>query len=145
MFTKNSEALDYIYNLLTAQKTALGVQSVWYADDEWAAPYPAIVLAPGGLLRVPYSTQTFQVQLTVTLFIMHANLSVDHKTRTRDDLLMAEAVSTLLHSDKSLGGNIISGTGFIASETPGVTNRPKGQNVVSTSLVWNGESRQQFV
>ena len=145
MFTKNSEALDYIYDLLTAQKTALGVQSVWYADDEWAAPYPAIVLAPGGLLRVPHSTQTFAVQLNITLFVMHANLSVDHKTRTQDDLHLAEAVSTLLHSDKSLGGNIIPGSGIVASETPGITNRPKGQNVISTSLVWSGESRQQFV
>jgi len=145
MFSSNLEALDYIYNLLTAQKVALGLKSVWYADDEWAAPYPAAVLAPGGLLRVPYSTKTFQVALTITIFIMHANLSVDHRTRTRADLQTATDVSNLLHSDKSLGGNIISGTGFIASETPGVTNRPKGQNVISTSLVWNGESRQQFV
>lgn len=145
MFTKNSEALDYLYNLLTAQKVALGLTSVWYGDDEWAAPYPAAVVVSGGLLRVPHSTQTFAVQLTVTIFVMHANLSVDHKTRTRTDLQLAEAVSNLLHTDKSLGGNIISGTGIITSETPGVTNRPKGQNVISTSLVWNGESRQQFV
>jgi len=144
MFSKNSEALDYIYNLLTAQKVALGLQSVWYADDEWAAPFPAAVLASGALLRTPYSTRTFQVRLTVTIFVMHANLSVNHKTRTQQDLAMAEAVSALLHTDKSLGGNIISGTGYIATETPGITNRPKGQNVVSTSLVWNGESRQEF-
>lgn len=145
MFTKNSEALDYIYNLLTAQKVALGLNSVWYGDDEWAAPYPAAVLTSGGLLREPHSTQTFAVRLTITIFIMHANLATDHRTRTREDLMLSEAVSTFLHSDKSLGGNIISGTGIIASETPGVTNRPKGQNVISTSLVWNGESRQQFV
>jgi hypothetical protein len=145
MYTKNSEALDYIYNLLTTQKVALGLQSVWYADDEWAAPYPAAVCASGGLLRVPHSTQTFRVQLNITIFIMHANLATDHRTRTREDLQIAEAVSNLLHTDKSLGGNILTGTGIIVSETPGVTNRPKGQNVISTSLVWNGESRQQFV
>lgn len=145
MFESNLEALDYIYNMLTVNKVALGLRSVFYGDDEWTAPYPAAVLTPGGLLRVPHSTQNFRVQLTITIFVMHANLSTDHRARTREDLIMATAVSDLLHSDKSLGGNIISGSGIVISETPGVTNRPKGQNVISTSLVWNGESRQQFV
>ena len=144
MFKSNLEALDYIHDWLETQKVTLGLNSVWYGDDEWAAPYPAAVVVAGGLLRVPHSTQNFRVQLTVTVFVMHANLSQSHKTRTRADLALATAVSDLLHSDKSLGGNILTGSGIVVSETPGVTNRPKGQNVISTSLVWNGESRQQF-
>lgn len=142
MFRHNSEALDYIYNLLDTNKVALGLAQVWYSDDEWSAPYPSAVLSAGGLSREPHATQTFRVVLQVSIYIMHANMSVDHKTRTREDLLFAEGVSDFLHTDKKLGGNVING--MVTSENPGVVNRPKGAAVVSTSLSWVAESRQAF-
>lgn len=144
MFAHNSEVLDYIHGALDTNKATIGtgIESVWYGDDDWGAPYPAVVVAPGGLLREYYATRTFEVTLQIALFVIHADLSVNHKTRTRDDLLFAEAVVSFLHQDYTLGGNVINA--WVATETPGVINRPRGNGVVSTSLAWSARSREQF-
>lgn len=134
--------MDYIHDLLDANKTALGLQSVWYGDENFTAPYPAAVVAPGGLVRDLHATQTFALLLQVTIFVLHGDLSVSHKTRTRSDILLSDGVVGLLHSNYTFAGNIV--YGFVRSETPGVLNRPKGTSVVSTSIAWAGESRQQF-
>ncbi len=144
MFSHNSEVLDYIHTMLDTNKATIGtgITSVWYGDDDWGAPYPAVVVAPGGIVRDYVATRTFEVLLQLVIFVIHADLSVSYKTRTRKDLLLAESVVDFLHTDYTLGGNVING--WVASETPGVINRAKGNGVVSTSLAWTGRSRAPF-
>jgi hypothetical protein len=142
MFSTNSEALDFIHDLLDTAKGDLGLASVWYGDENFVAPYPAAVVAPGGLVRNLYATRTFEIILQVTIFVMHGDLSVSYRTRTRDDIRLAESVTSLLHTDYTLGGNVV--YGYVVSETPGAINRPKGTGIVSTSIAWNGNSRAQF-
>jgi hypothetical protein len=142
VFAHNSEALDYIYGLLNTNKSALNLNSVWYGDENFTAPYPAAVCVPGGMVRDYVATRTFEILLQVSIFVLHADMSASHHTRTRQDLLYAEAIVDFLHQDYTLGGNVLNG--WVGSETPGVTNRPKGNAIVSTSLAWTARSRAPF-
>jgi hypothetical protein len=142
VFSHNSEALDYIHDLIDTNKATIGLESVWYGDEDFAAPYPAAVVMAGGITRDYVATRTFEVILQVTIFVIHADMSVSHKIRTRQDMLFAESVVDFLHTDYTLGSNVING--YVASETPGVINRAKGNGVVSTSLAWIGRSRAPF-
>lgn len=139
MYATNLEALDHLYGLLVTNQTALGLKGVWYGDDDFIPKYPAVVCLAEGMDRSLHSTRSFKLDLIVSLYVFHAEMNATYRTRTRNDLMLVDAVRGVLHADYTLAGNIV--FGFIQREQPGIGNRPKGPGIVSTSLTWTGESR----
>lgn len=136
------EVANFIYTKLTTNKTALGLKYIGFADEKLIPEYPAVIVSAGAKSREIEQTHKFTVRFTADLWILHANLNVGHKVRSQQDMALADAVTALLDSDPTLGGNIV--FGYVDSETPGVMARSKGSAVISTRLSWMGVSRQTF-
>lgn len=142
MYTKNLEALDHIYGLFVTNQVALGLNGVWYGDDDFIPKYPAVICSAEGKDTELHSTRTFKVDFAVSIFVYHAELNASHRVRTRNDMILADAAVTLLHAHHTLDGNIV--FGYVNREVPGLGNRPKGPGIVATRLSWTGESRAPF-
>lgn len=136
------EVLDFIHDYLTDNMGLVGLKYVGYGDEDLIPEYPAVVVSAGPKQRILLGTHKFQVIFQIDLWVQHANLSVSHKQRTREDMELCENIQDLLDANANLSNNIV--FGYIESEAPGIINRQKGAAVVSTRMVWTGESRQSF-
>lgn len=139
-FTEPDEALDYIYNLINNSRAALGLGFVGYADEQMLFEYPAVVISFNAPVdRTLGPTGTFNLAWAIQLIVYHAKLSVDHKTRTREDIKLGAAIRNKLHEDYKLGGGVI--FGYVRSERPGIIADDRGNANVATSLIWTADSR----
>jgi len=139
-FVEPEQALDYIYALVNDNKESLGLKYVGYADERLLPHYPAAVVSFNTPVdRELVTTGTFNLNWQLQIIVYHARISASHKTRTREDMLLATAVRNLLHTDKSMGGGVI--FGYVRSERPGVIADDKGRANVATVLTWTGDSR----
>ena len=142
MYSTPEQVLDYLYNLLVANKVALGLGFVGYAEEKLITKYPAVQVSAEPLIRELHATHQFRVNFNMSLWVYHAKLTDSHKVRTKNDLLTVTAIRNLLHSNLTLGGNII--FGFVDSENPGVLASPKNDPVVGTRMTWTGNSVVPF-
>jgi hypothetical protein len=136
------EVIDHIYNLIDADKVALGLEFVGYGDVDLVPAYPAVIVTGSPLSRALHATRQFQLTFRCNIWVYHARMTDDHKTRTRDDLILASSITSLLHQDKTFGGNLI--FGYVEDEDPGIMVRPRKEVVVGTRLGWTGDSVVSF-
>lgn len=140
-FRDPEEVLDFIYALLDTNKVSLGVKFIGYGDETLIPEYPAVILTSDPVQRDIHATRQFMVTFNCSLWVYHARLDENHKTRTRNDLLLATSIRELLHDNKNLGGNII--FGYVNGETPGVLTRPN-ELIIGTRITWEGNSIVHF-
>lgn len=136
------EIVDHIHNLLETNKVALGLAFVGYGDEDLIPTYPAAVVTASPLERELHATRQFQLVFRCNIWVYHAKMTEDHKTRTRNDMILASAIRGKLHEDKTFGGNLI--FGYVESEDPGIITRPRREIVVATRLGWTGQSVVSF-
>lgn len=88
-------------------RVALGVEAVFYGDQNRVAVTPTIAVDPGSKSRVlngaPRRTMT---TFEVFVMIYHARVQDTQVTRKEADAL-AEAIEDLIHQDRTLGGGLI--------------------------------------
>lgn len=140
------QVLDYLHDRIDSNKTALGLRYIAYGDEQLLPQYPAaVVTAERPMSRELHATRQFKVVFNCDIYVLHARLSASHKVRTKEDIELAQGVRKFLHTDYTLGSNII--FGFVQIETPGIITRVVGQKsamVVSTRLAWTGTSVARF-
>lgn len=145
------EVMDYMKELLESNSGKLGINYVAYGEEKLIPEYPAVQIISGETTREIIVTHKFAVAFSIDIWVLHANLNASHRERTREDMILANAVKDLLDTNAKLpsagapAGNII--FGFVDSLVPGVLNRVVGAKtspVVTTRLSWRGESRQTF-
>lgn len=141
-YTRIEEVADYIRDKLDVAKASLGIEYVGYGDEQALPKYPAIVILPGLTQREFRATRQFENTFNIEIYIYHARLLVGRSTRTKEDLELVRRVTDLLHSDKTLGGQII--FGYIDSENPGVLASTKGDAIVGTRITWRGMAIENF-
>jgi hypothetical protein len=145
MYVAPEEVLDHVYNLMVTNKTPLGLGFVGYADEELLPEYPAVVVSAEPLARDIHATHQFLVRFNLSLWVYHAKLTDSHKVRSKSDLLLVTAIRNVVHSDFTLGGNIV--FGHVDSENPGILVGPRGRRgdaVVGTRMTWTGQGRVPF-
>lgn len=142
MYTTPEEVLDGVYNLLVTNQVALGLGFIGYAEERLLPKYPAVQVSAEPLIRQLHATHQFLVTFNLSLWVYHAKLTDSHKVRTKNDLLTVTAIRNLLHSNFTLGGNII--FGYVDSENPGVLASQKNDPVVGTRMTWTGDNRVPF-
>lgn len=149
MFYDNLDIIDYFYAKFKAEGNALGLGYVAYPEEEMLPKYPGLMLSSGTLDREIHTTHAFRNVITLDIFLLHAALSISHRARTREDLLLCRSVVKVLHADRNLGvdgtgrKNIIDG--FVVGEVPGEILDDRGVAVVGTKITWVGQLLEPFI
>lgn len=108
--TDQSEVVaNYIYQMLhnPTNMTALGLQDVWYGDQELLPRTPAACVAPGNKTR-EFQGATFRTLNTFETYILaYYGKIQDVQQNLHAATTLADAIETLVHSDLKLGGNVI--------------------------------------
>lgn len=140
-FKRAEEVLNYLVELFQTNKDALGLQFVGYGTQNLIPGYPAIDVTSAATRRVIHTTQYFMVTFDMNIWVYHANLQASHAIRTKEDLELVTKAVNLLHSNFTADDKLI--FSMVDEEDPGLTTRPSGV-IVTTRLVWSGESRVRF-
>lgn len=141
-----------------ALKPEFGFQYVDYGDPEDFIPgYPAVIITANPSSRILHATHRFQLQLSVDLWVLHADMTTATSLRRIDCILLCNAIQDFLDLNMNLptipsltindamnhpDGNVIQG--WISGQSPGLLRR-KGAPIVGTRMTWEGISAQPFV
>ena len=131
-----------IRDILEFNKEVLGVQRIYYGQQDLIPDYPAIVVESGTKDRglIDGSTRRFEIILRCTIFVYIGKVQSSEVTEAEAEQL-AEQVEDVLHTDMTIGNSVV--FGYVTQSTPGVALRQ--QTMIRTiRLTWEGQSRQTF-
>lgn len=151
-FSRPEELLVAFEDLLQANKGLLGFRYVAVQDENLLPEYPAVEIAMGPTFRQDHGTQRFLLTFQAIFWIYHANYEATHSKRTIEDMQLATKVVQFLHlpenralyDDRDAENKIVGGSGRVVQEIPGATVRPTGARVITTRLVWEGQSQVNY-
>jgi hypothetical protein len=137
---KQSILVQAIVDKMLSNSAALGIQDVFYGDQDILPRTPVITVQAGpvqkDLVQTGFTTMnTAHVFLT----IYHGKIQDVQKNAKSADQL-TEAVIDLLHLDKQLGGLVI--TGYVTTNEPGLADR--GGMLKANRITWQGISKTQI-
>jgi len=128
------EVTDYLLELLQNDGD-LGLQDVWYGDQELVPRMPAVTVEPTGvqstLAGLPFMLEN---QLNVVVTVYFGAIQDIQKTQ-RDSISYAQDVVAALHADKTMGGNIIHG--YCTQVEHGVALKT-GAMIYASRITWTG-------
>lgn len=139
------DVLNFVHDYLDTHKEEIGLNYIGYGDEEHLPNFPVAVVTPEPDIRAIKGTHQFERIFNLSVFVYHADLTVNHRIRTQQDMELATAVVRLLHANFTLDGNIV--FGFVDGSSPGVVVRGGAttpQQIVSTRLTWTGQGREPF-
>lgn len=140
--TRPEELVEYFADLVAMSD--LPFEYVSKYDERLIPAYPAVQIQPGVTDKDVHGTHTFIVALRAIFYVMHAKMTVDHRTRSLEDLQLATELVAVLEESMTLDGRVV--TGWVDSETPAAfpPRGTKGDIVVGTRLTWNGLQETRF-
>jgi hypothetical protein len=140
--TLPEELVPALAELIT--KSTIPFAYVGLYDEMLLPGYPAAQVRSGGTTKELHGTSTWLITLRANIYVMHANMNVDRRTRNQQDLELVTATTRVLEEDMSLGGRIIHG--FVENQTPDVipVGSDKDSGIVSTRLEWVGIVERRF-
>lgn len=140
--TRPEELVEYFADLVI--ESTLPFAYVAKYDENLIPEYPCVQIQPGTLDKELHGTHTYIIALRATFYVMHAKMTVDHRTRSLEDLLLATDLVKLLEQSLTLGGRVIHG--WVDTEVPAAfpPRSSKGDMVVGTRLTWNGLQEVRF-
>jgi hypothetical protein len=139
-FYELDEVTEYIANLLTTNRIAIGLNGIFREEAQLLLNYPVGYVLPVRLRRTGTQVgRNFELEFHVAIYVIHTQLSQTAAARTQTDLQTARRVVTTLHGDMTLGGNI---PGSWVQEEQLVTPRFRGTAQVATELQWIGKQRE---
>jgi hypothetical protein len=128
-----------IQTLLKGAAGGLGVQDVWYGEQTNIPRFPALTVDPAPvkstLNGVPMMLRN---DFTVYVYVYLAKIGDLQATRLACEQL-AEAVRDVIHTDKTLGGNIIQG--WVTEIEPGFA-RKSGALLVADRITFEGMDKR---
>lgn len=136
------ELARYMTDFLDEESGELGLATVKFGSERLIREYPAVLVVPEGIQRTIHGTHTFSLTITCNLWVYHARLDISHSQRSEEDLELTSSITEKLHEDMTLGSRLI--FGWVTSENQGFFNRPKGEAVVGTRMVYEGLSQERF-
>lgn len=142
--TRPEEAVEMLSELIDDNAARLGIEFIGKYDERLLPRYPAVVISSAPLAREVHATHTFALTLRATIWIYHAKVSLTHKERSEEDLLLVTALVSLLHDDPTYDGRVI--FGYVESEIPGVIapRAGRGDPIVGTRISWEGVVQERF-
>jgi hypothetical protein len=143
-YTRPEEMVDHFFNDIQQNAEVLGLAFVGTYDEKLIPAYPAVVISAGPVEKELHGTATYLVKLRTFFYVMHAQLTLDHRMRNQEDLELATRISEFIERDMTLGGKVIHH--WVESEVPGVLSprTTKGDAVVGTRLHNSALSGRRF-
>lgn len=146
MFTKSTEQTQYLLTALDLGlvQTSHDFARAYYGDQRLIPHFPAICCESVDKDRDlgPHaSSHKWSITLRTHIIIYHEKIQSSQLTKKEDELL-AEIVEDYLHTDLTLGNNII--FGYVTRVRPGVAVAPDRVMLRATRLEYEGKSRQTF-
>jgi hypothetical protein len=129
-----------VFDRVDASADSLGISIVQFGDMPLTAKWPAVMVVPNELTRRPEASQyVVELQATVLLYVLHADMTVGRQVRTHEDLQLAEAVTNVLHANMTFDGQLAGS--WVSAERPRMVPTRRAPQVVSTELTWVARSR----
>jgi hypothetical protein len=141
MITRGEELLVYLRDRLELEKGSLGLAYITVAGDRLTPEYPAAVISYDKTTREDHTTHYFLVQIYCDILLLHASLNESRQERTVSDLELVTRVVASLHSDRTLGGEVIHS--YVPSEDAGVAET-NNFTAIGTRLSFVAEQREAF-
>lgn len=152
LISEVSEAMDMIVERLTQKAGILGLAFVGAYDEKRVPKYPAVVVVPGNREKVLHGENTFNILLVVELYVYHANLTLNKRERSREDMKLVTEIERELErdygwqtdpNDTSTKRLIF---GYIALQEPGdlQPRATKSSMIIGTRMVWRGLSQRRL-
>jgi hypothetical protein len=123
-----------VYDRINAQKVALGLRQVYYADNNFTPQYPNAVVVHGRRAKTRHSTgNRFLFTFSVFVYVLHANMNLNKAMRSKADIQLAEQTGAFIENDFHLGGQVVEC--YIEAIEPALLPaRRVGENVVSSRI-----------
>jgi hypothetical protein len=135
-----TDVVDSILRKVEQNKDRLGVEYIFYRDQEKIPSFPAICVEPGPLTKtltgVGGKGRTDN-NFTVFLIVYIGHIGAQEEASKESDKL-AELLMDIIHEDMTLGGLVAHG--FVAEITPGYSFREKA-TIKAARLTWRGLSK----
>jgi len=147
MITTPEELLDYVHDYIDSRKGELGIAYVAYGEEDLLPEYPAVIVTAEPVNRDLHGTHTFGITLELSIWVLHANLDVSRRQRTREDLLLVTGIRNLLHGNLRLYDpdtnepNVIHA--YVSAEVPGTVVR-KSDAIVATRMSYTATTQARF-
>jgi hypothetical protein len=138
------EARNLVKDLIVANQGTLGIQYVGVDNERRLPSYPAVVISAGPREKELHATHTFAISFRVLIWVYHGVITVGHRTRSDQDLDLADAIETVLEQDMTFNGQVIHS--WVESQIPGVfqPRAEKSDLVIGSRLVWMALSESRF-
>lgn len=135
-----------IYDLIKDNEGPLGLNYVGKYDEKRLPRYPSVVVSPGDRTKILgniTSPPTFNVELSVALWVYHGDMTVPHSTRNEEDLKLVDKIEEVLEEDHTLGGLVI--FGYIITQVPGIVQpaASKSEIIAGTRMDWVALSKKR--
>lgn len=135
---------EYWITQFEENKNQLGLEFIGAYDDPITTGYPAVQIGSGSTTKEVHGTHTFLMDWLVDMYILHAQASETHRTRSKNMLELVTKIVKFLETDLSLGGKII--FGYVINERAGVIapGSTPGIFVVSTQITYRATAEVRF-
>lgn len=142
------QAVELLVDMIGENAEQLGIQFVGTYDEDLLPRYPAVVVSSGQMEKEVHATHTFAIMLRCVIWVYHANITITHRERSLEDLLLVTALTSMLESEKTYPVDGVQRLmfGFVESEIPGVIapRTGKGRAIVGTRMNWVGSTQQRW-
>ena len=120
----------------------LQFEYVDYGDPDDIIPgFPAIIITNNPTVRRLGGTHTFNIELSVDLWVLHANGNASTAQRRMEDIQLCNQIQAFLDLNMRLDNNIIQG--WVSGQSPGLLAR-RGTLIVATRMTWDGVTQSRF-
>lgn len=141
MYTTVDQVMLWMKDNLT-ERTEFGFKYIDYGDPDDIIPAtPAVVITNNPTRRELHGTHTFNILLSVDLWVLHADGTVTTAQRRYDDIVLCNQIQDFLDGRMNLDDNIVQG--WVSGQSPGLLRR-KGALFVATRMTWDGISQSRF-
>lgn len=128
---------DALTAKLVANKESLGIEDVFYGDQNLIPRSPAVCVETGNKARaLAGATRRTDNIFVVYILVYHSEIRSPQSNRRAADAL-AESIETLIHQDPTLGGLVTHG--YVTSVEPGYVDRPNTMR--ACRITYEGQSR----
>lgn len=144
LITRPEEAVEMISGLIEENAGSIGMEFVGKYDEGLLPRYPNCVVSAGQVNKEVHATHTFNVTLRCIIWVYHAQMTLTHAQRSKEDLEFATRLIELIEQDKTFGDRVI--FSFVEAETPGIVaaRSGKGEGIVGTRLAWECVTQQRW-
>lgn len=134
---KLSPVVEAIYDLSLTNREVLGLEDVWFGDQELIPRFPALAIEPGVLTKSLYGGGlNGKTENKFTVYgILYLQRVSDVQETKKEVTKQAEDIMDLWTSDSTLGGLLT--FSFVSAIEPGYSMR-KQSLLRAARIVWEG-------